>query len=112
MNPKPCACQVHYGIPAVSAVCGYHAAAVTHTARDGYTLPCRDCAGTGTSLRSDEVRPCKLCDATGRAPVTLKAAKAAREFAAAQREKMMRPDDAVNGFLAVANRVGRAPRRR
>lgn len=112
MNPKPCACQVHYGIPAVSAVCGYHAASVTHTARDGYTLPCRDCAGSGTSLLTDTVRPCKLCDATGRAPVTLQAAKAARSFAQAQREKMLRNDDVTHGFLAIADRVGRAPRRR
>jgi hypothetical protein len=95
---ETCACRWNYAIPAVTAVCGYHAASVTHTPRDGYTMPCPACAGDG----------CKACLHEGRAMVTLQAGKAAIRWASEQLPAI-RERFAVD---LLGGKIGRIPRRR
>lgn len=81
-DTDPCTCDFHAGIPAVVAVCGYHARTMTHTPAEGYTVECPKCDGVGGTEREGVEQECKPCIGTGRAPVTLVAAKAARKWLA------------------------------
>ncbi len=116
MTPTTCSCRWNYGIPAVVGVCAFHASALTHTPRDGYTIPCPTCSdeeGETAVVGSGSVRGegCKGCVGSGRAMVTLEAAKAAIEW----REKFL-PEyqrTAAHPLSSLlSGRVGRASRRR